>query len=119
MDTPTFVELLRQTVVIPATKDTISQIETPSGRNPSDDRKRRATWLNALSAEEREHVEYAIAQAAKAATFGIFCVLDGARVIENNPHRGHLELRYINGTTDTLLASSAEDIPLTPLHELL
>ena len=41
--------------------------------------KGRADWLNALSTEDREQVEYAVAEAARASVFGLFCVLDGSR----------------------------------------
>ncbi len=115
MDQAVFVKLVRELVVEPAASGTISQIAKPSGRNLSEERKRRAAWFNGLSADQRANVEYAVADAARATAFGLFCVLDGARVIENGPSRGHLELRYINASSDTLLASSAADMPTTSL----
>jgi hypothetical protein len=118
MDQTAFVGLVRELVVEAAASDTISQIAKPSGRNLSEKRMRRAAWFNGLSTEDRANVEYAVVDAARAAVFGLFCLLDGARVIENEPNRGHLELRYVNAASNVLLASSAADMPTLPLHEL-
>lgn len=119
MDQSVFVDLLRRAVVEPAISGTIAQITTPSGRNVSADRKQRAAWFNGLSEEDRTNIEYAVSEAVHAATFGFCCVLDGARAITDDPHSGHLELRYVGGASDTLLASSAAEMPALPLHELL
>lgn len=119
MEQAAFIDLVRQTVLEPATSGTISQIESPTGRNLSEDRKRRSTWFRALSPDERAHVEYAIAQAAHAATFGFLCVIDGARVIEDGADRGHLELHHVKGKSATLLASGADEMLVAPLHKFL
>jgi len=103
MEQAAFVDLLRQIAVEAAARDTIAQIARPTGRSVSSERKRRADWLNALSAEDREQVEHAVAEAARASAFGLLCVLDGSRAIENPPKQGHLELRYISRDADTLL----------------
>ena len=119
MEQAAFIDLLHQTVLEPATTGTISQIASPTGRNISDDRRRRAAWFRSLSPEDRAHVEYAIAEAARTATFGFLCVLDGVRVIEDGTDRGHLELHHVKGNSAHLLASSADEMPVAPLHELL
>ena len=119
MDQAAFVELIRQLVVEAAASGTIAQIAKPSGRNILEERKQRAVWFNGLSADERANVEFAVTDAARVTAFSLFCVLDGARAIENGPSRGHFELRYITAASDTLLASSAADMPTPPLHELI
>lgn len=119
MEQAAFVDLLRRIVVDAAARDTIAQIARQTGRGASGERKRRADWLNALSAENREQVEYAVAEAARASAFGLLCVLDGSRAIENPPKQGHLELRYVSHDGYTLIASSAPDLPTLPLHEFL
>ncbi|WP_380783194.1 hypothetical protein [Sphingomonas sp. R86520] len=117
MDAEKFVASLRDLVAAPAADGTLTQIERPSGRNVAADRKERAAWLAALSSEDRAHVEYAVREAANAAVFGLLCVLDGARVIEDGP-RGHLELHYQKDGSDTLLSSSDLSEPAPSLHEL-
>lgn len=119
MEQAAFVDRLRRIVVEAAARDTITQIARPTGRGVSGERKRRADWLNGLSAEDRQQVEYAVAEAARASAFGLLCVLDGSRAIENPPKQGYLELRYISRNSDTLIASSAANMPTLPLHELL
>ena len=60
-----------------------------------------------------------VEEAAIASLFGVLCVLDGARSIEDGPDRGHLVLSYSKDFQETTLASSAIDMPANPLHELL
>ncbi|NML10095.1 hypothetical protein HHL08_07995 [Sphingobium sp. AR-3-1] len=119
MEAATFVELLRQVVTDNAATEAIAQAESPSGRSQSDDQKMRSAWIRALSAEERGHLECVASQAARATAFGLLCILDGARKIEDGIDHGHLELRYVEGQSNTLLASSADHMPVPPLHELL
>jgi len=119
MEAATLVELLRHVVTDDAARDAIAQAEKPSGRNQSDDQKKRAAWISALSAGERAHLEYVASHAVHATAFGLLCVLDGARKIEDGIDHGHLELRYVKGQSSTLLASSADHMPVPPLHELL
>ena len=119
MNQSVFIELLRRAVVGPAISGTIAQMATPSGRNLSADRRQRAAWFNGLSEEDRANIEFVVAEAVSAATFGLCCVLDGTRAVTDDPHSGHLELRYVGGASDTLLASSAAEMPVLPLHELL
>lgn len=118
MDQATFVNLLRHTVTDSVASDMISQIQNPPGRNISEERKRRAAWFASLSEEDREYVRYALNEAAHAVAFGFLCVLDGSRAIQDHPKQGHLELNYVSADTATLLASSATDAPILPLHEL-
>ena len=119
MDQAQFIDLLRRIVVQPAISETIAQTATPTGRNLSADRKERAAWYQGLSERERSNVEHVISEAAQSTAFGLCCILDGARAITDDPHSGHLELRFIAGASDTLLASSAVDMPVMPLHEQL
>ena len=119
MEQTVFVDLLHQVVIAPAATDTIANLAAPSGRRVSDERKRRAAWFNSLSAEDRANVEHVAQEAARGVAFGIFCVLDGCRVIEDYDQRGHLELHHIYKGTKTLLSSSADDSSAGSLHELL
>lgn len=119
MDQTQFIDLLRRTVVQPAISGTIAQIATPTGRNLSANRKERAAWYQGLSEQEQKYVEHAITEAAQSTAFGLCCILDGARAITDHPNSGHLELRFLSEASDTLLASSAVDMPVRSLHEQL
>jgi hypothetical protein len=71
-----------------------------------------------MSDADRELLEAFGSEAARAALFGVLAVLDGARKIEAQSE-GHLELRHVHAGETRLLASSAPDMPVLPLHELL
>ena len=48
--------------------------------------------------------------AAEAAIFGFFCVLDGARFIEDGPEKGDFELYYVKGDDRVLLNPPGDDL---------
>ena len=64
-------------------------------------------WYNELDAGDQQMVLETIRDAAHAAVFGVLCVLDGVRVIDDPPH---LDLRLTatgqQGTTTTLASGS-------------
>jgi hypothetical protein len=56
-----------------------------------------------------------INEATEMTLFGLFCVLDGVRAIENGEDKGILELWYRKGDDTMLLNDMDEDF----LHDLL
>ena len=93
---------------------TISLLSSPPGRKPSGDLVAMSKWFNGLAFHDRQQVERVIEMAARDAVFGILCVLDGVRVIEDRPDKGVLDLRYRRGDLDISL--NDETGPM--LHEL-
>ena len=71
-----------------------------------------------MSERDRELLEAFGTDVARAAVFGVLTVLDGNRKIEDSA-AGYLELRHISEGGSELLASSAPEMPVPPLHELL
>ena len=71
-----------------------------------------------MSGSDRELLEAFGTHVARSAVFGVLAVLDGNRKIEE-PSAGHLELRHISEVGSELLASSAPEMAVMPLHELL
>lgn len=98
--------------------DLAANWKAPSGRLRSDDTSRRSQWLGHISDADREWLEAFGSESAGAALFGMLAVLDGVRKIEDQSE-GHLELRHIHDGAAQLLASSAPDRPVPPLHEPL
>jgi hypothetical protein len=119
MNQSEFIDALRRTVLDGIGAEVAAQWSNPRGRLRSEDRTARALWINGLSAEDRAQAEALAADAAQTAFFGMLCVLDGARVIEEPEDRGHVELFHVRDGTRTLLASSNLESPVLPLHELL
>jgi hypothetical protein len=116
MDQQQFVDALKAHAADAAAEDTLDQWKSPSGRFPSQARLDRAAWLNGLSEQDRRMVKDLAGDTACATLFGVLCILDGSRRIEEC-ERAHLELVRMEGGRSTLLASS--DFAAAPLHELL
>ena len=118
MDQTTFVDLLRAVVLDGLSNDLARNWKEPPGRLRSDERSRRSQWVSQMSDDDRELLEAFGSEAARAALFGVLAVLDGARKVEDQSE-GHLELRHVQAGEAQLLASSAPDTTVPPLHELL
>lgn len=118
MDQNTFVDLLQSVVLDGLSSELARSWQHPSGRLRSEERSRRSEWLSKMSGPDRELLEAFGADVARSAVFGVLAVLDGNRKIEE-PSAGHLELRHVVEGHSDLLASSAPEMPVLPLHELL
>jgi hypothetical protein len=110
-----FADVIRLTVQDAAVTDTISTLSRPPGRRPAADLVAVSEWFNGRSPEDRRNIEHIVRMTAHAGVFGMLCVLDGARAIENPPGKGTLDLRYRKGREDV----SLNDDSGAPLHELL
>lgn len=118
MDQPTFVALLDALVLDSLPTELLASWETPPGRLCTKQMLERSNWVSQLEPIERDLLEAFGHDAARSAVFGVLAVLDGART-SGEPSAGHLELRYVTTNRSDLLASSAPDMPVPPLHELL
>lgn len=114
MDGKEFVDAVKLVVRDRACEDTISIAENPPGRRVSPELKARADWLKSLSDMERKMVESIIKDGVDNAIFGLFCVVDGVRAIEDVPDKGDFELHYVKGGVSAIL--NRADAPL--LHDL-
>ena len=56
----------------------------------------------------------ALDDVAEDVVFGVLCVLDGVRAIENGPDKGELELYYVKGESRVLL----NDMKQCELHDI-
>jgi len=110
-----FVEVIRIVVQDAAVADTISLLSSPPGRRPKEDLVARSKWFNALSFQDRQQIERIIEMTERSAVFGIPCVLDGARAIEDPSDKGVVDLRYRRGDLDI----SLNDKTGPTLHDLL
>jgi hypothetical protein len=118
MDQRTFVDLLHSVVLEGLSSELAQSWQHPPGRLRTEERSQRSEWLAEMSEPDRALVEAFGRDAARSAVFGVLAVLDGSRKIEE-PSEGHLELRHVNEHGEELLASSAPEMPVLPLHELL
>jgi hypothetical protein len=96
MDSQEFVDTLRIVVGDGAVSDVLNSLKNPPGRRPSEDLQERSTWFNSLDENKRRILSGILQDAVGQTIFGVLCVLDGVRAIENAPNKGKLELRYVN-----------------------
>jgi hypothetical protein len=113
MNRESFVEAVRSGVYDAAISDTIALLLHPPG---PEDLVTLSAWFKQLCDEDQENLRRVAKMAAHAAVFGMLCVLDGVKAIEDRPIKGVLDLRYHH--------SCEEDISLTDesgpmLHDLL
>ncbi len=114
MNSKKFVKAIHKEVANAATDGVMELLEQPPGRRPEAALVDLSNWFKSLAIDDQNKVRQAVAMASNQAVFGFFCVLDGARVIENPEDRGVLELRYIK-KENTVLLNDPDD---TPLHDL-
>lgn len=97
-----------------AVEETISNLEQPAGRSPSEKAVRLSEWYKQLAGTDQQMLKDILREAAEAAIFGFFCILDGVRVIENTPEKGELNLHFVKGAERVLLNDPNEE----ELHNL-
>jgi hypothetical protein len=115
MNREQFVDVVKRVVLESTVTGTITQLSQPAGQKPDPARVELSAWFNSLPRPDRENLEKVIRLTADMAVFGMLCVLDGARAIEDGPERGTLDLRYRRGEQDVSLNDDGGD----PLHDLL
>lgn len=110
-----FVEAVRTQVRDAAASDVIRQLEKPSGRRPTEELRRLSEWFSRLSDADKEAVAGVARMASHHAVFGLLCVLDGVRAIEDKADKGTLRLTYSKDGETQLLSPSDSNL----LHDLL
>jgi hypothetical protein len=103
MDSRAFVDVLKKVVEESSIEGVIQILENPPGRKPNPQMVKRSEWYKCLSIKDKEMVMQIVSEAVSHSMFGIFCVLDGVRVIEDAENRGELKLYYENNNSKILL----------------
>jgi hypothetical protein len=114
-DSQKFVDALKTVVRDGAASDELSVLRTPPGRRPASELVEQSAWYSSLDNVQKRILSSIILDVAHAAVFGVLCVLDGVRAIENNPDRGRLQLYYVKKEKATLLNPPEGEM----LHDLL
>jgi hypothetical protein len=87
MDAEEFVAVIRQHVQEQAVKDLIKTFTAPPGRKPRDMLVKVSEWRARLTSDEQKLLDDVIAESVRVALFGLFAVIDGARVVDNDVER--------------------------------
>lgn len=115
MTSEQFIEALRRVVLESAVDSTIVVLERPPGRRPERAAVETSTWYKGLSDQDRIMLKRALAMTAHHAVFGFLAVLDGVRVVEDDPEKGRFRLLFQKGTTELEL----NPVDGVPLHDIL
>lgn len=115
MNQEQFVEAIRMVVMESASVGVLQQLRRPSGRRPAEELGRLSAWFNALPDSDKDAVAGVARLVSHSAVFGLFCVLDGVRTIEDGPEKGSLTLVYRNGDLEVPLNGPDQEF----LHDLL
>src|SRR5215813_8856608 len=102
MDGQQFVDAVRVAVRDSAVSGTLALLQQPPGRRPSAALRNNAAWYASLSESDRDRLASIMQEVVDQAVFGLLCVIDGVRAIEDGPTKGTFELTYV-GEKTTLL----------------
>jgi hypothetical protein len=110
-----FVVAVRRNVLAAAVEATTTILERPPGRKPKQELIEASVWYHSLSEHDRTMLLRVLRMTAHQTVFGFLSVLDGARVVEDEPQKGDFRLMFQKGAQEYTLTGSTE----TPLHEIL
>jgi hypothetical protein len=111
MDSKKFIRNIKQVVHDDVIKNLINDLENPSGRKPPKDLIALSKYISNLSETDRSILQKIISHATHNAIFGLLCVLDGVRVIENSAEKGALKLYWEKGDEKVLINNpKSEDL---------
>lgn len=109
MEIEHFVDVVREHVMHSAVDGVLENLEHPPGRRPAAELVELGRWYQSLPAADREMLARALTEAAHAAVFGIFAMLDGARRVDDEQPPGTLELWHNGRGGRTLLSGELHD----------
>lgn len=110
-----FIEVLKKVVYKGSVNGAINILTKPPGRKPPKELSEMSEFYNSLSSEQRSLINRIIDMSCEETLFGMLCVLDGVRAIEDGENKGHLSLFYENENSKVLLNDSDAEY----LHDLI
>ncbi|MEQ9885896.1 hypothetical protein [Pectobacterium zantedeschiae] len=109
MDAQKFINVLNTEVRDAAVEDTISILESPPGRKPAKELIELSVFYNQQTEENKFLINKIIKYVADDAVFGMLCVLDGVRAIEDD-NKGDLVLNYQNTNGVSVALNASKDL---------
>lgn len=108
-----FVRALKSQCSDSAVVDCLDSFAKPPGRSPAIELVRISQWFHTLSEEDRSLLRLALQQVADATLFGVLCVVDGVRVIEDSAEKSDFILTANRAGKESRISPSS-----TFLHDL-
>jgi hypothetical protein len=103
MNADEFVAVVKMQASDSAVEGTIKTLKQPAGRKPAEKLVQLSEWYNQLAPRDQAMLGEALREAAEAAIFGFFCILDGVRPAEDDANKGVLELHFLKSGERTRL----------------
>ena len=110
-----FTDVIKKVVQQSSVADTISNLNQPPGRHPSEEIIMLSEFYKSLDENQKSFVDKIMDMVAETTLFGLLCVIDGVRSIEGVGEKGELYLIYKKGEQSVLLNDPNEDF----LHDLI
>lgn len=110
-----FVTVLKKVVVDQSIRNAVNNLEDPPGRQPAEELIDLSDFYKNLPEDEKMKLKKTCMMVAEDTLFGLLCVIDGVRAIENGEDKGILKLFYEKGQYQLLLNDPEKDF----LHDCL
>ena len=108
-----FVKALKETCSDAAVKDCLSNIQSPPGRKPDPSLVKLSNWYRGLEPQDQAHVLDVMRETASATLFGVLCVIDGVRAVEDSASKSEFKLTATRDGKESVISPSYEH-----LHEI-
>ncbi|AOR68208.1 hypothetical protein BBJ41_12060 [Burkholderia stabilis] len=110
MDTQKFVADIKRYVQEQAVNDLIKTFTAPPGKRPRAQLVRVSEWRAQLNSDEQQILDEVIAESVRVALFGLFAVIDGARVVDEDVDRFIITALKHDGGSVVLNEDAAVDL---------
>jgi len=114
MTPETFVEALKTECRDSAVEGCVNVLLSPPGRQPGAELLELSRWFNSLGEADRKNVVAAMRQTAHETLFGVLCVIDGVRVIEDPGEKSEFRLTATHSSQVSTIAPNTQ-----LLHDIL
>lgn len=114
MNPSEFVDALKTGCADAAVSGCISTYQSPPGRRPAQTLLDLSNWYRGLDPADQANVVAAMRDAADATLFGVLCVIDGVRAIEDHPDKSEFRLTATRSGSTSIISPGPEH-----LHDLL
>ena len=114
-----FVEAVYKYIALRASTEVIETLRKPVGRRPSKEAIQRSEKYENLSDEAKEMCEWVAKDSIDAALFGLFCVFDGARNINEAIANSRLRLTLQTESETIILADNIESLGLHDYYNFI
>jgi hypothetical protein len=114
MNATDFITAIKAYVTNSAIRNTTTSAERPVGRKISEEKQLISSWFNSLNQEEKKLCALLMKEAVDDAIFGILCVIDGVRVIEETEEKSEFELVQVKHGERNLINKPDENY----LHDI-